>query len=167
MPAALPSPCRIKRNRRHLRRRTSGRTVYAYVDGNPINFIDPLGLAKFSINSGGNTFFGNWGGSAESSIGFDTSGNVCYVSTTCGVDMSIGVGAGLSVGIGGGKGEYCDSDVTNKQTRAELTVGLGAGITTNDDFSSGGVGRGVVGWSTGAAFETCRVVTKCVNIFGK
>lgn len=145
-----------------------GANTYAYVDGNPVNYIDPLGLVRFSVSSGGNAYFGNWGGSAESSIGFDTFGNVCYVSTTCGVDTSIGAGAGLSVGVGGGKGEYCDSDVTSEQTRAELSVGgVGAGVTVSDDLSSGGAGRGVLGWSVGAAFETCRVVTKCVNILGK
>jgi RHS repeat-associated protein len=145
-----------------------GINPYAYVEGNPVNQIDPLGLAKFLVSAGGNAYFGIWGGSAESSIGFDTSGNVCYVSTTCEVDMSIGAGAGLSVGAGGGKGEYCDSDVTSEQTRAELSVaGVGAGVTVSDDLTSGAAGRGVAGWSAGAAFETCRVITKCVNIFGK
>ncbi|NLE46378.1 MAG: hypothetical protein GX620_16800 [Chloroflexi bacterium] len=144
-----------------------GLNTYMYVEGNPVNSVDPTGLAKLSINAGGNGYFGLWGGSAESSIGFDTSGNVCYVSTTCGVDMSVGIGAGLSFGLGGGSGEYCDSDVTTEQTRAELTVGTGVGVTTNDDLSSGVVGRGMAGWSTGAVFETCRVVTKCINIFGK
>lgn len=44
MPAALASPCRIKRSHRRVRRGASGRTVYAYVGGNPMMWIDPLGL---------------------------------------------------------------------------------------------------------------------------
>jgi hypothetical protein len=44
MAVALASPCRIKRNPRRRRRVASGRTVYAYVNGNPVNLIDPLGL---------------------------------------------------------------------------------------------------------------------------
>lgn len=48
MAAALASPCRIRRNRRHLRRVASGRTVYGYVGGNPISRIDPLGLVEWT-----------------------------------------------------------------------------------------------------------------------
>lgn len=49
MAVALATPHRPKRNRRRLRRRTSGRSVYAYVEGNPLSWIDPLGLCKSYI----------------------------------------------------------------------------------------------------------------------
>ena len=44
---ALASPCRIRRNRRHLRRRASGPTIYAYVGNNPLSYTDPLGLVEW------------------------------------------------------------------------------------------------------------------------
>ena len=54
MPAALPSPCRIKQKRRRVRWGASGRTVYAYVGGNPVNVIDPLGLVGYICQKGPN-----------------------------------------------------------------------------------------------------------------
>ena len=49
MAAALATRCRIKQKRRWVRRPTSGRTVYAYVLGNPVNYIDPEGLQAYSL----------------------------------------------------------------------------------------------------------------------
>lgn len=49
MAAQLATRCRIKQKRRWVRRPTSGRTVYAYVGGNPVNAIDPLGLDDINL----------------------------------------------------------------------------------------------------------------------
>lgn len=52
MAAALATRCRIKRNHRRLRRVASGRTVYTYVEGNPVSNIDPLGLESWQYSNG-------------------------------------------------------------------------------------------------------------------
>ena len=66
---------------------------YAYVDNNAINFIDPLGLLKFSAGVRGSFFSGGAGGTAGGSVGFETSGQVCFQVQTCG---RLGVGASIS-----------------------------------------------------------------------
>jgi hypothetical protein len=61
------SPCRIKRNHRRRRRIASGRAVYAYVGGNPLSYIDPLGLSGATGSWGGSGATGSW--SSQSDLG--------------------------------------------------------------------------------------------------
>ena len=49
MAAALLSPRRIRKNRLRWRRCASARTVYAYVSGDPVNRVDPLGLTECDV----------------------------------------------------------------------------------------------------------------------
>lgn len=53
MAKTLVTPRRIKRNYRSWRRIAFGRTVYAYVGGNPLKYIDPLGLELCQVNLNG------------------------------------------------------------------------------------------------------------------
>jgi RHS repeat-associated protein len=119
-----------------------GVNTYAYVSGNPVNLIDPLGLEgvgpwtyapgpqrdaynaalngtgptlNFSLGAGG---FGQWGlmtSSADSGIAVDTKGTVCIYSTIC-----MGGGPGVPIqgelGLTGsaGTGEICSGDESSK-----------------------------------------------------
>ena len=57
--SALASPCRIRRNRRQLRLRASGPTIYAYVGNNPLSNTDPSGLLFGGLVNAGECFGAN------------------------------------------------------------------------------------------------------------
>ena len=117
---ALASPRRLRRNRRHLRRRASGRTLYAYVGDNPLSYYDPYGLWSFSFEAylgfGGAISFGqdpvtgqffyggrlgvglSVGGSVDPNgkrPGAGQDGNDCGHGTTLGVFDQLSFTAGL------------------------------------------------------------------------
>lgn len=51
--AAVPlTRCRIKRSHRRLRQAASGLTIYAYVRGNQVSLVDPIGLAYRYVFNG-------------------------------------------------------------------------------------------------------------------
>ena len=49
---ALANPCRLNRNRYRRRRVASGQTIYVYVKGNPLRYVDPTGLITNSRGPG-------------------------------------------------------------------------------------------------------------------
>lgn len=149
MPAALATHCRIKQKRRHLRRRTSGRTVYAYVGGNPISYVDPLGLWTSSV-----------GGTVNFQIGFV---NINF-STGYVIDGHGNFGTYYVAGGGAGVGARASAGVSAQGSTAEticdlrgpftnLSVGAGAGVDASIDGFAGQSDHGPVvggGFTLGA-----------------
>jgi RHS repeat-associated protein len=147
-----------------------GSNIYAYVNNDPLNNVDPLGLYTLQLGVAvGGTFLGIVVPQAGFGIAIDTSGNVgSYKYVGGGVGISVSAGAGGSV------------QVSNAQTIYDLSgpfanVGVhgGAGLGGSVDFFTGSSSNGPVfgggvtfGPSAGAAVSATRTSTQICGLQG-
>jgi len=149
-----------------------GLNTYSYVDNNPVGFIDPLGLLKFTTGIAGNFTIFDFTASSSFGFGFDTSGKVCFITTACFTDdESFGLACGLGANGGIGSGDF--SEGTNRDIgdqafgRTGLSGLIGGGSVSRSSDGDFTGARGFAGIGGGFAFGEleCEIVTRCVDIF--
>jgi RHS repeat-associated protein len=114
--------------------------VFAYVENNPVNNIDPTGLLTGWIFGGGTAGAHWWsiGGNYSVYTGVSTRGEVCSFTTHC-IRVGFGIYAGISAVVGAGvSGSKCDCG----KNMGGLSVGIGADVA-----APGGGGGGSIGIS--------------------
>lgn len=129
MAAALLSPRRIKQKRRWVRRPTSGRTVYAYVYGSPVNYIDPYGLEGLDPLWGAiYNATGGWGPSQQVVNGVTGFGDGVYNGITFGLGdlQDVRDAAGIDGGVDPCSDEYQIAKVAGQIQGAAALGGAAA-----------------------------------------
>ncbi|QQR68899.1 MAG: RHS repeat protein [Alphaproteobacteria bacterium] len=165
-----------------------GLNSYNIDNNNPVGFVDPDGRKQVSVTFGGGALVNMWGGSIDTGVGFDTTGNVCLVTNLCtplpqitiihqdtNNTQEIGVLGGM-IGLGGNigieKNNFCRgySESTSNQMTLDLgVIGLGAisASAPENEREVTGFGKAFmgVGVGAGAARMKCTTRSVCVNLF--
>jgi RHS repeat-associated protein len=160
-----------------------GVNLFTYVADNPINKKDPLGLwwdaidfgnqyypgfpdAFCSLGAGGFGTFGPVGFGADSGIAVDTSGKICFYTTTCwylGWNDIFGGTLGL-VGQAG-SGSLCSCDQETHGGYWYGGVGLGGQGSIQGSSNGPQFGRGILGpsYGGGTGYVGCKTTYYCLN----